>query len=126
MAAAAVTGVTASVLKRHKPETFSKESMKDAVLHLQFPPGTDVGALIDGAVALLGPATGLNRKRKVNVGGLLVEIAVAGNGELRHFTPHVKAFGDAATLRDSPDPPDPNAPAQFTTATITSILASIT
>jgi hypothetical protein len=114
-----IVGVTASVLKRHKPQTFDRKKMKDAVLHSQFPIESDVGALLDEAMGKIG--AGRNHSQTVPVGDppFDVEIGFLNGDTVNHFGPR----GDV--VAPPPAPPHPKETATFTTDEINAILDAV-
>jgi hypothetical protein len=118
MTTANIKKVTSSVLKRHQPEAFDRGKMKVGVPQSMFPPGTDVGNLLDQALALIGPDRSRAYTVPVNVAPpptvIQVEIGFLGGDTVNHFGP-----------RGNPGPPHPKETPIFTNAEINAIYAAI-
>lgn len=118
MDAEGINSVTSSVLKRHKPEAFDRNKMKANVpRQSMFAPGTDVGDLLDQAMALIGPGRGAAQQVVVNSGPpptpITVEIGFLGGDTVNHFGP-----------RGNAGPPHPQETPAFTNAEINFIYAA--
>ena len=126
-----VKTVTCSILKRHTPTYFNKDNMGQAGVHSQFPPGTDVGALIEEALQSFGNNPLPQNKVKLNVGGdppFLVEIGFLNPQMCNHFTPWTGGLSHQEVqrgLRRPPAPPHPKETPGFETADINTILEAI-
>jgi len=118
MANAGINTVTASVLKRHQPEAFDRTKMKDDVPNQSmFPPGTDVGAVLDEALGKITPDRTRAQKVPVTVGPpptvIEVEIGFLNGDMVNHFGP-----------RGSVVPPHPQETPKFSNAEINAIYAA--
>ncbi|MDR3515048.1 MAG: hypothetical protein P4M00_04470 [Azospirillaceae bacterium] len=117
MTALGIKTVTGSVRRRHTPECFDRTKMGGAVLHSQFPPGVDLGALIDDALTQIRTnGLALAGSHILDVGDPLapieIEIGFLDAQTVNHFTPRA-------------DRGLPNETPQFQTADIESILRAI-
>jgi hypothetical protein len=116
MAKAKIERVTASVLKRHQPETFDRSKMK-AVEQSMFPPGTDVGDLIDQALRKVGSDRSVAWTGSVLTGdpptAITVEMGFLNGNVVNHFGP-----------RRNVGPPHPQETPTFTNAEINAIYAA--
>ncbi len=108
--------VTASVLKRHQPETFVQAKAKAE--QSMFPPGTDVGALLDEAMTQLPADRTRAHTIPVTVSPppitISVEIGFLNDTTVNHFGPR----GNLVT-------PHPQETPKFTLAEINAIFAAI-
>lgn len=116
MRTAGIETVTASVLKRHQPETYDKG--KTNYEQSMFPPGIDVGALIDQALAQVSDDRDHAEQVTVTVGPpptqITVEIGYVNDTMVNHFGP-----------RGSVAPPHPMETPVFREAEINAIFAAI-
>lgn len=130
MRAAEIDSVTASVLKRHQPETYDKS--KTVYEQSMFPPGTDVGDLLDQALAQVTDDRDHAQTLTVTVGPPPLDIEVE-IGFLTVTPPAVPGMPapEPVTMvnhfgpRGSVDPPHPQETPVFLQAEINAIFAAI-
>jgi hypothetical protein len=100
---AGISKVTASVEKRHKPETFDKSKMGNAPIHTQFPPGTDVEDLARKALTQLGNNVDKTQSHTLTVDNIRIEIGFLNNTTVNHFGPRAQNLPDDPHPLDTPD-----------------------